>query len=161
MCMALLQSVNEWFMDSCLPQIFRDGEDFSPFYKTLTVILHSTQQLTQGFQLGNNMIQGLLLCPLQGTISLEGSAMEPQHIADTEAVHAFPLRGVCCVVASTLEHFLEKLRYEAFKLKQNLRRLNTSYRLFAWYNQSKLQPQKSILILIKLIINYKCQLLLK
>lgn len=49
MRVALVQSVNEWFMEGYLRQIVRDGENLSPLYKTVTVIPHSVQQLTQGF----------------------------------------------------------------------------------------------------------------
>lgn len=71
----------------------------------------------------------LLLCLLQALISLEGGAMEPWHVAGADAARSIPPYGVFCVVASTLEHFLEKLRHEAFKLKQNLKSPNISHRL--------------------------------
>lgn len=45
MCVALVQSVCEWFMAGYLQHIFRDGEDFSPLYKMAIVTLHSPQQL--------------------------------------------------------------------------------------------------------------------
>lgn len=39
---ALVQSMNEWFTEGYLQEIFRDGENLPPLYKMVTVILHST-----------------------------------------------------------------------------------------------------------------------
>lgn len=58
--------------------------------------------------------------------------MELWHVLDANAARAFPLHGVTCAVSSsTLEHFLEKLRQEACKVKQNVKRLTMSQKLLS------------------------------